>query len=169
MSAPDPHDPHPHDPRPTPAHDSYPHGTPGTSHGELRPGDATVGTDHLAPDAEERNWAMAAHVGSFVAAYVALGLVAPLVVLLAKGSNSAYVRRHAVESLNFQISVLIYAAIGTALGFVLVFVTLGLALIVVLPLVLAFLVAYVVVVVLATVKASHGADYRYPLTVRLVS
>ncbi|MDQ1702241.1 MAG: uncharacterized protein QOF57_1493 [Frankiaceae bacterium] len=107
---------------------------------------------------DERNWAMAAHVGSFVAAYVALGFLAPLVVLLAKGNLSPYVRMHAVESLNFQISALIYAAVSLVLILVLIGV----------PMLIALGIFYLVTVILGTVAASAGKPYRYPLTIRFV-
>lgn len=113
----------------------------------------------VATTSEERNWAVAAHVGSFLAAYVALGLIAPLIVLLIKGNASAFVRRHAVESLNFQITTLLVVVVGLVLAFVLVgFVVLA-----------VWAVFYVVVVIIATVAASRGEDFRYPLTLRLVS
>ena len=102
---------------------------------------------------------MAAHLGSLVAAWFALGLIAPLLVLLIQGDRSPYVRRHAVESLNFQINALLY----TVVCFVLMFVLIGFALIVI------YGIFYLVCVITATVRASNGADYRYPLTLRLVS
>jgi uncharacterized protein len=108
---------------------------------------------------EERNWAVGAHAGSFVTAWVALGLLAPLFVLLAKGSDSAFVRRQAVESLNFQLNALIYVAAGLLLMLVLI----GFVL---LPLYGIF---YLVCVVLASVRASQGEDFRYPVTIRFVS
>ncbi len=111
------------------------------------------------PTAEERNWAVAAHVGSFVAAWIALGLLAPLAVLLFKGGESPYVRRHAVESLNFQINALVYTVVFFALLFVLV----GFVL---LPLYAVF---YLITVIVGTVRASRGEDWRYPLTLRLVT
>jgi hypothetical protein len=111
------------------------------------------------PTETERNWAIAAHLGCFLAAYVALGLLAPLAVLLFKGGSSAFVRRHAVESLNFQITALIYAAVCVLLILLLI----GFALLFALG---AF---YLVVVIVASVKASRGQDYRYPLTFRFVS
>ncbi len=107
----------------------------------------------------ERNWALAAHVGSFVTAAMALGLFAPLVVLLAKGNESAFIRRHAVESLNFQINALIYIAIGIVLTFVLIGI----------PLLIAYGILYVVCVIVGSVRASSGEDYRYPLTIRFIS
>ncbi|MBA3619909.1 MAG: DUF4870 domain-containing protein [Acidothermales bacterium] len=102
---------------------------------------------------------MAAHLGSFLAAWFALGLLAPLAVLLFKADASGFVRRHSVESLNFQINALFYTVVFALLIFVLI----GLVL---LPLYGLF---YLVCVVSASVKASEGADYRYPLTVRFIS
>ncbi|QWC86779.1 DUF4870 domain-containing protein [Nocardioidaceae bacterium] len=102
---------------------------------------------------------MAAHAGSFVAAYVALGFIAPLIVMLVKGKESAYIRAHAVESLNFQLSALVYIIVSAVL--ILVFV--GILMLA------AVAIFYLVVVILATVKASNGEMYRYPLTIRLVS
>jgi len=111
------------------------------------------------PTKEECNWAMAAHLGSFVAAWFALGLLAPLIVLLAKGNDSAFIRRHAVESLNFQINALVYIVVFALL----IFVVIGLVL---LPLYGIF---YLVAVILGSVKASNGQEFRYPFTLRLVS
>ena len=108
---------------------------------------------------EERTWAWVSHAGSFVGAAVAMAFVVPLVIMLTKGKESPFVRRHALESLNFQITALIYAAVSG----VLVLVVIGLFML------LALAVFYVVVVVLATVKAASGEEYRYPLTLRLVS
>ena len=111
------------------------------------------------PTQEERNWAMAAHVGTFVAAWFAMGFLAPLIIMLMKGNESAFVRRHAVESLNFQISLLIYLLVS----FVLAFVLIGFVLMA------AVGIFALVVIILATTKAANGEDYRYPLCIRLVS
>ncbi|MGH3314733.1 MAG: DUF4870 domain-containing protein [Nocardioidaceae bacterium] len=107
----------------------------------------------------ERNWAMAAHIGSFLAAWFALGLLAPLVVLLAKGDESQFIRRHAVESLNFQINAFVYTIVLALL----IFVVIG---IVLLPIYAIF---YAICVILGTVRASSGEEFRYPMTVRVVS
>jgi uncharacterized Tic20 family protein len=111
------------------------------------------------PTSEERNWAVAAHVGSILTAWFALGLVAPLVVLLLKGNESQYVRRNAVESLNFQLNALVLSILFGLLMFVLI----GFIL---LPLYGIF---WLVCVIAATVQASNGREFRYPLTVRVVS
>lgn len=131
---------------------SYPPPDPGSSWPQ------GAGSGELVPS-EDRNWSVAAHLGSFVAAYVALGLLAPLIVLIARGGQSPFVRRQAVESLNFQINALVVIAIG----WLLVIVGIGL------PILLFYGTFYVICVVLATVNASQGRDFRYPLTVRLIS
>ena len=112
----------------------------------------------LSPTAE-RNWAMGAHLSGFAAAYVALGFLGPLVVLLAAGERSPFVRRHAVEALNFNLTWLLYIAGAGVLAVVLI----GL------PILVALGVGYLVLVILAGVEASRGNEYRYPLTIRLVS
>ena len=110
------------------------------------------------PADQERLWAMLSHLLSFVAAYLFLGFVAPLIILLVFGQRSAFVRANAVESLNFNLSWLLYAIISVVL-FVVgigIFLLLGLG------------IAYVILIVIASIRANNGELYRYPLTIRLV-
>jgi uncharacterized protein len=116
------------------------------------------GGGELVPS-DDRNWAVGAHIGSIVTAWFALGLIAPLVVMLVRGGQSPFVRRHAVESLNFQIN----AAVLVVVFGLLIFVGIGLVL---LPL---YGLYYLVCVVLGTVAASQGREFRYPATVRIVT
>jgi uncharacterized Tic20 family protein len=105
--------------------------------------------------AEERNWAMAAHLSAFVAAYFALGFLGPLVVLLTVGNRSAFVRRHALEALNFNLTVLIAAIVSGILIIILIgFLMLA-----------AVFLGYVIATIAATMAASRGEDFRYPLTI----
>jgi uncharacterized protein len=121
------------------------------------PAGGPPGQRPLPPD-QERLWAMLAHLLSFVAAYLFLGFVAPLVVMLVFGPRSAYVRAHAVESLNFNLSWLLYAIVSV----VLIFIGIGLLML------LALGIAYVVLVVIASIRANNGEFFRYPLTIRFV-
>ena len=123
------------------------------------------GSNGGAVSGPDRTWAAAAHIGSLVAAFVAMGFLAPLIVLLARGNDSPYVRRHAVESLNFQISLLIYIAVA----FVAVLFTLGIAFIVVIPIGAVVALFALIAIVMATAAANRGDDFRYPLCIRLVS
>jgi uncharacterized Tic20 family protein len=88
-----------------------------------------------------------------------LAFLGPLLVLLIKGNDSPWIRRQSVESLNFQISILIYAIVSGLLLLVLI----GFVL---LPLVGLF---WLIFTIIGSVKASNGDDYRYPLTIRMVS
>ena len=114
------------------------------------------GPDGLTPD--ERTWGGAAHWSALVGAFVAMAFLGPLIVLLAKGNTSAYVRRQSVESLNFQITCLIFGAIS----FVLVFVLVGVLLLLVVG------VWWLVFTIIGSVKSANGELYRYPLNIRLV-
>lgn len=110
--------------------------------------------------AEERNWAMAAHLSAFSGVIIPFGsILAPLVVWLVKKDSMPFVAEHAREALNFNITVGLVGLVCALLTFVLI----GFLL---LP---ALLVAWVVLTVLAAVAASKGENYRYPFTLRLVS
>jgi len=97
---------------------------------------------------DERMWAMLAHIGAVI-----LGFIAPLIVLLVQGEKSPFTRANAVESLNFQISLLI-------VGIPLTIITCGLGAVI-------FLVA-IVFEVIGGIKANGGEAYRYPVAIRLV-
>jgi uncharacterized Tic20 family protein len=113
---------------------------------------------------DDRRWAAAAHVGSLLAAWFALGVLGPLAVLVLRGDTSPFVRRHAVESLNFQISLLIYIAVA---GVAAVF-TVGLALLVLIPVGFVIALVALIEIILGTAAANRGDEFRYPLCIRLV-
>lgn len=108
---------------------------------------------------EERTLAVVTHLAPVLGYAIGFGqILIPLLILLWKGKESEFIREHAVESLNFQISVFIYAVVAGVLMLVLI----GFLLIGVLAL------FALVVMVLATLKASNGEFYRYPFCIRLV-
>jgi uncharacterized protein len=121
----------------------------------------------LAPS-EERTWAILAHIGSLVAAWFAMGFLCPLVIWLIFKDRSEFVRRQALESLNFQLSLLIYSFGAGAAAVILTFVTFGLAALILIPLIIIGAIAALIAIIRATVAASNGQEYRYPLTLRLV-
>jgi uncharacterized Tic20 family protein len=123
----------------------------------LPPGGGGPAGQPLPPD-QERLWAMLSHLLSFVAAYLFLGFVAPLIVLLVFGSRSAFVRANAVESLNFNLTWLLYGVIAVVLAVVLIGI----------PILIILGIAYLVLVVVASVKANNGEVYRYPATIRFI-
>jgi uncharacterized Tic20 family protein len=110
---------------------------------------------------EERNWGMLSHLLALTG-YVGIPfghIIAPLIIYLMKKDESPFVADQARESLNFQISMSIYAVISG----VLVLILIGFLLLA------AVWVAGVVLTVIASVKAANGEGYRYPLTIRLIS
>lgn len=107
-----------------------------------------------------RNWAMACHFAAFSGYLIPpFGWVlGPLLVWLLKRHDHSFVDYHGKESLNFQISVIIYGLISALLCLILI----GWLLLLVLA------VAQIVLVIIASIKASNGEYYRYPLTIRLI-
>lgn len=125
---------------------------------------------------DERFWAPAAHWGALVVWLVTSGVLAfvvPLVIMQTKGNESPVVRRHAVASLNFQLSMLIYAAVSGILvlvGAVLSFILIGIpVLILALIALLAVVVVAFVMPIIAAVRANNGEEYTYPFTMKLFS
>ena len=111
-----------------------------------------------APTQDEKTWGMLAHLSGLIASLVGLPFLGPLVVMLTKGKESAWVMANAKEALNFQITVTIALAVSA----VLMLVCIGAVL---LPLVG---VAALVFTIIAAMKANNGEMYRYPATLRLV-
>jgi uncharacterized Tic20 family protein len=110
---------------------------------------------------DERNWAMLSHLLALVGYFlVPFGnVIAPLIIYLMKKDESPFVADQSRESLNFQISVCIYALISG----VLILILIGFLLLAVV------VVAGAILTIIASVKAANGEAYRYPLTLRLIS
>ena len=82
----------------------------------------------------------------------------PLIVWLVKRGDAAAIDEHGKESLNFQISMLIYDAIA----FILCFILIGI------PILVVLWILNTVLVIVASIKANDGDLYRYPFTIRLI-
>jgi uncharacterized Tic20 family protein len=80
------------------------------------------------------------------------------VIYLVNGEKDPFVRHHAAEALNFQITLLIGYVVAIALSLILI----GLLLLPVL------FVLGIVFPILAAVAANKGEWYRYPVCIRLV-
>jgi hypothetical protein len=113
-----------------------------------------------APSAEERQWAMFAHLSALVGVIIPLGsIIGPLVIWLIKKDTMPFVNDQGKEALNFNITVGIAAVVCWILCFILI----GFLLLAVLA------IGWLVFVIIATIKANEGTTYRYPFTLRLVS
>lgn len=104
-----------------------------------------------APESNER---LGAAVGHLLMA-IGVPIIGPLILMLTGGKTSPYIRRQAVEALNFQLTV-----VGAT--FILPFTVIGVVLV---PIIW---VAAVVLSIVAGVSALAESNFRYPLTVRLV-
>ncbi|MEO6639332.1 MAG: DUF4870 domain-containing protein [Ginsengibacter sp.] len=110
-----------------------------------------LGSDPIAlPTNDEKTMAILSHILTVVA-----GFVAPLIIYFIKKDESDFVREHARESLNFQITVfiIIIACVITVIGILLLWLV-G--------------IVTLILVIMATVKASDGKLYRYPISFRLI-
>ncbi|MFI0448460.1 DUF1707 and DUF4870 domain-containing protein [Actinomadura sp. 6N118] len=119
---------------------SVPPGSP--KRGPALPGDSTW--DGTPPTGEDRMLAAVAH-----AIGVPTLVVGPLILMLLSGKRSAYVRRHAMEALNFQLTVLLITIVTFGVGGMLYAITW-------------------IVAGIAAVIALTGKSFRYPWILRLV-
>ena len=114
---------------------------------------------------DSRSWALAAHLSALLSLVVGFPFVGPLVIYLVK-KDDPFVRRHAAEALNFNLSWMLYGIVLAIATFVLIFFIVGLALV---PVLIVLALAWLALICVAAAKAGQGAEYRYPLTIRFVT
>ncbi len=103
--------------------------------------------------ADEKLWATLVHVGG-----IFFGFVPALIGFLVLGSRGPFVRGHTATALNFQLTMIIAAAIGG----ITVFVLIGFFIII------AVSVLIVVFSIIAALAANRGEAYTYPLTIPFI-
>ena len=109
---------------------------------------------------EERNWGMFCHLSALAGFIIPFGnIIGPLIIWLVKRDQFPFVNDQGKESLNFQISILIYVAVSAVLALLLI----GFLLMA------AVGVFCLIMVILASVKANEGVAYRYPLCIRFIN
>jgi uncharacterized Tic20 family protein len=116
-----------------------------------------------APDItdDEKTWALLSHLSLLAHLVIPLFAIAvPIVIWAVKKDNSAYVDDHARESINFQLTLILYNILAVPLAIV----TCGIGAVLV-------AVAYVLGVIgmiMAAVAANRGEFFRYPMTFRFI-
>jgi uncharacterized Tic20 family protein len=112
--------------------------------------------------AQERSWATITHVVSGVAMVVSagtLGFIASLVIYLVYRDRGPFVRAHAANAVNVQLTALIGLLVSGLLMFVLVgFITYPL-----------IVIGAVVIHAIAAMRANEGEWYNPPFSIRFVS
>jgi uncharacterized protein len=111
--------------------------------------------------ADVRTWNVLCHASALLGLFLHfLGhLLGPLIVWLVKRGDSPEIDAHGKESLNFQLSMLIYDAIAAILCIILIGI----------PILIALWLMNTVFVIIASIRASEGKFYRYPITIRFLS
>ena len=114
---------------------------------------------------EECKWAMFCHLAGLAGLSPLLPVigsaVAPLVIWQLKADEFPFVAEQGRRAVNFQLSMLLYATIGTVICLVSL---IGVFLI---PVVFCvFGLIDLILVLIAAVKANRGQHYRYPFTIR---
>ena len=121
--------------------------------------------------AEERQWAMFAHLSALLGGLLTSGwagsigcFLGPLIIWMVKKDTMPFVDDQAKEALNFNITVAIIFFVLWAVTFL----TLFIGGVLTVPLMVIVGIAWLVLTVIASIKANQGERYRYPFTLRLV-
>nr|WP_221308869.1 DUF1707 and DUF4870 domain-containing protein [Nocardiopsis mwathae] len=114
---------------------------------------AQPGQPEAPPNGSERLLAAGGHVSGYF-----LSALGPLIVVLASGRTSPYVRRHAYEALNYQLTVLIASIVMIGLAWL------------VIPAILwvLMMIGWVFMPAIAGLVALVGGRWKYPFTWRAV-
>ncbi|MBS1117112.1 MAG: hypothetical protein H6Q87_1496 [candidate division NC10 bacterium] len=121
--------------------------------------------------AEEKQWAMFAHLSVLLGGLVTSGwassigcFIGPLVIWFLKKDTMPFVNDQAKEALNFAITI----SIAFLALLVLTLLTVGIGAVLTIPLMAIIGIAALVLVIIAAMKANQGIAYRYPFALRLV-
>jgi uncharacterized protein len=107
----------------------------------------------------ERNWSMLCHLSSFAGFFFPFGgVLGPLICWLSRKDDSQWVNVNGRNSLNFQLSILLYMVLAIPLCFIIV----GF------PIIFVLGTLKVICVIIASIKASKGELFRYPLVIPFI-
>jgi uncharacterized protein len=114
-----------------------------------------------ATSSEIRTWSVLCHASALLGLFFHFfgHLLGPLLVWLIKRGDAPEIDANGKESLNFQISMLIYDVIAGILCLIVIGI----------PILIALWILNTVFVIIASVKTSEGKSYRYPFTIRLLT
>jgi uncharacterized Tic20 family protein len=112
-----------------------------------------------------RLWGMLCHLAALCGFLVpSFGAVlGPLVIWLLRRNDHPGIDANGKESLNFQISMLIYSWVVGGVGALTLFILIGFVFLAVAFLIWLFA---MIMAIVASIKVSNGESFRYPLTIR---
>jgi uncharacterized protein len=121
--------------------------------------------------AEEKQWAMFAHLSAFLGGLVTSGwggsigfFIGPLVIWMMKKDTMPFVADQAKEALNFAITV----SLACFVLLLLTILSLGIGALLTIPLMMIIGITALILIIIAAIKANEGVAYRYPFAIRLV-
>ena len=128
---------------------------------ETQPTSSPPTASTSATSSEIRTWSVLCHASALLGLFLHFfgHLLGPLLVWLIKRGDAPEIDANGKESLNFQISMLIYDVIAGILCLVVIGI----------PILIALWILNTVFVIIASVKTSEGKFYRYPFTIRFLS
>jgi len=117
----------------------------------------------LTATSAQRNYAVFMHL-TLLLAYVFWGisLIAPIIMWQVKRTESNFIDDHGRETVNFHLTLLLYALVGVA------FFLTGIGACIAIPLWFFAAVLGIVGMILAATAAGRGEYYRYPACIRFV-
>lgn len=120
---------------------------------------------------DERTWGMLSHAGAVVAMLFSagfLGFVASVAVYMIHKDRGPFVRSHAANSINVQISMFVWLVVAGVLYVILGLVTLGIGFVFFLPIFAVPFAIAGILHVIGAVKAYNGEWWNPPLTPQIV-
>ena len=119
----------------------------------------SVSKDTMKPGENERLWTMLCHLGALLGYVFPFGhIIAPLALWMLKRNHVVGVDKAGRESLNFQLTVTLFALVAVMLSVVFI----------------GFVFLFVIVVfhfsmtLLASLRAQRGLDFSYPINIRII-
>ena len=119
----------------------------------------------------EVNLSMWCHLIPVLAAVTGLGILGflgPLLIQQTSTLQSAFLERHSRESLNFQISMLIYYGVCAILTIIVGFLTLGLGFILAIPVFGILIIGSLVLGLIGTIKATNGEHFDNLVSIKFI-
>ena len=113
------------------------------------------------PSRDARLWAMWCHLGALVG-YVLIpfgSIIVPAIIWLTKRGSDPFIDAHGRESLNFQVTLILYIVVAVILCVVLV----GFVLVPILY------IGGIILTIHAAIHANDGRPYYFPFTIRMFS
>ena len=128
---------------------------------ETQPTSSPPPAPNSSTSSEVRTWSVLCHASALLGLFFHFfgHLLGPLLVWLIKRGDAPEIDANGKESLNFQLSMLIYDIIAGILCLVVIGI----------PILIALWILNTVFVIIASIRTSEGKFYRYPFTIRFLS